>query len=66
MESADIGSIELLDMQGKVVKRYMDQTQIKEGYTAYTYSVAGLAAGTYSLVIKTTQQVLTKKIVVVH
>lgn len=66
LEDPDVGSIEMVDMQGKVVRQFMTNTSLKEGYSAFTYSVEGLPSGTYSLVIKTTQQVLTKKIIVVH
>ncbi len=66
MVDPDVGSIELVDMQGKVVRQYMTNTSLKEGYSAFTYSVDGVAPGTYTLVIRTSQQVLTKKVVVVH
>jgi hypothetical protein len=62
MEDADIGSITLLDMQGKVVRQLAEKGQLHAGYSAAKYSVGGLAAGTYLLSIKTTQRILTKQI----
>ncbi len=66
MVDPDIASMDLVDMQGKVVRQYMTNTSLKEGYSAFNYSVEGIPPGTYTLVIRTSQQVLTKKIVVVH
>jgi len=64
MEASDVGSIELLDMAGRVVKRYLENATLNQGYTAYSFSVEGLPAGTYSLVVKTSQQMLSKKVVI--
>lgn len=66
LEEADKGSIDLLDMQGRTVKQFMTEAPISRGYSAFTFSVAGLPPGTYSLRMMTTQRVLSQKIVVVH
>jgi len=66
MVDPDVASMELVDMQGQVVRRYMTNTALREGYSAFTYSVDGISPGTYTLVIRTSQQVLTKKVVVMH
>ena len=65
-DEADMGTIDLLDMQGAVVKRFMANEQINRGYSVFTYSVSGVAAGTYSLRMQTLQRVFSQKIVVVH
>lgn len=65
-EEPDKGDIELTDMQGKVVRRFMTNSTISSGYNAYTYSVSGLPPGTYTLVMRTSQQVQSKKIIVVQ
>lgn len=66
LDAPDVASIQLIDMQGKVVRTFHDNATVPEGYSAFTYSVAGLAPGTYSLVIKTSQQLLSRKVVIIH
>ena len=66
LEDQDVGSIELLDMQGRSVRSFMTNAHLQEGYSAFTYSVSGLPPGTYNLVFKTSQQMFSKKIVVIQ
>jgi hypothetical protein len=66
MEDPDVGTVELMDMQGRIVRQFASNMPLKSGYTANTYSVSGIPPGTYSLIMKTSQQILSKKIVVVH
>ncbi len=66
LEDADKGDIVLRDMQGRVVKQFRTSELIPTGYSVFTYSVNGLPAGTYSLELKTSQQILSQKLVVVH
>ena len=66
MEDPEVASITLVDMDGKVVRQFMDNGKVSSGYSAITYSVSGLPAGTYSLEMRTTQRILTQKIVVIH
>ncbi len=65
-DKEDIGSIALIDMQGKIVLQFLNNDKIKEGYTAYTYSVNGIAAGNYLLEMRTTHNIQTRKVVVMH
>ncbi len=65
-DQQDIGSISLLDMQGKVVRQFLSNGIINQGYSAYTYSVSGLANGNYILEMRTSQKTLTQKVVVTH
>ena len=64
LDEADKGSIDLIDMQGKVVKRYMENEQISKGYNAFIYSIAGLPAGNYTIRMQTSQRVLSQLIMV--
>ena len=64
LEEADMGSIELVDLQGKVVRQFMDKGSVSKGYNAFRYNVAGLAAGTYIVKLTTSQRILTQKIIV--
>ncbi len=66
LEDADNGVIDLVDMQGRIVKRFMENETLSQGYSAFTYSLSGVPAGTYSLRMQTSQKVLTQKIVVIH
>ncbi len=66
MENPENGDMALIDMNGKVVRRFMNNTPMNGGYTAYTYSVAGVPNGTYTLLLKTNQQILSKKVIVNH
>ena len=65
-ENPDAGSMELVDMQGKVARQFTKDSKLNSGYNAYTYSVTGLPSGTYTLTIKTSENVLSQKVVVVH
>lgn len=64
LEDADMGNIELVDMEGRIVKQFMNNARLEKGYSAFTYSVAGLPAGNYILRMTTSQKVLSQKIVV--
>jgi hypothetical protein len=66
MEDPDVADIELLDMSGKVVRQLMNTTVISSGYNAFTFPVNDIPPGTYSVVLKTSQRILSKKIIVVH
>ena len=65
-DDGDVGSVDLTDMQGRIVKHFMTEQHINKGYNVFKYSVSDIAEGTYMLTMKTHQQVLTKKIVVIH
>lgn len=66
MEDPDKASIQLMDMQGKVVREFRNTSPVTAGYSVFTYSVSGLPPGSYTLIMKTTQQILTKKLIVVQ
>jgi hypothetical protein len=61
-EDADIGSVELVDMEGRTVRQLKSKGAISSGYSANTYSVSGLPAGVYTLMLRTSQNVLSEKI----
>jgi hypothetical protein len=63
-EQGDIGSLELTDIQGRVVKQLAQHIKIEQGYSTHSYSVADLPAGTYVLRLITSEKILTKKIVI--
>lgn len=66
MENPDVATMELVDMQGKTVRQFSTNATLSSGYSTYNYSVAGLPPGSYTLVVKTSQQILSKKMVVVR
>jgi len=65
-EEPDRGSIELVDMNGRVAKELRKEGAINNGYAANTYSVSGLPPGLYNLVLKTSHKVLSEKIEIIH
>jgi hypothetical protein len=64
MEEADRGTVEVVDMLGKVVKQLMNNEPMKEGYSAHSYNVAGLPQGTYIVRLRTSQRILSQKIII--
>lgn len=66
LDRPDIASVELIDMSGKIVKRLMENVRVNSGYSAITFSVSDVSPGTYTAVLKTTQQILSKQIIIVH
>ncbi len=66
LDNADVATIDLIDMQGKVVKRLKDREQVSQGYSAFSYPVSGLPAGNYVLRMQTSERVLSQKVMVVH
>lgn len=66
LEEPDKASVTLVDMQGRTVRQFMDNAAVNSGYSTFEYSVSGLPAGNYNLVMRTTQQILSKQLVVVH
>jgi len=63
-EQADMGSMELTNIEGKVVKPLAKNMRIEQGYSSYRYSVADLPTGTYILRLTTSERILTKKVVI--
>ena len=66
LDEADKASIDLVDVQGKVVKHFMEDQNIAQGYNAFTYTVTGVPPGTYTVRMQTRQRILSQKIMVVH
>jgi mono/diheme cytochrome c family protein len=66
LDDADVGSLSLVDMSGRVVRQLLSNAKMNTGYTAYTYSIGDLPSGNYLLEMRTSQNVITKKIVVAH
>lgn len=66
LDNADMAVIDLVDMQGKTVHRFMNNELINKGYNAFTYPITGIAAGTYTLRMQTRERILTQKVVVVN
>lgn len=62
----DMGSMEITDMQGRVVKRLMQNEKMQGGYMIYNYSVGDLADGIYQLTLTTGERKLTQKLVIKH
>ena len=55
-------SIQLVDMQGRLVKEFAKDSNGKTGYTVSPYSISDVAAGTYLLQLQTSEQVMTRKV----
>ena len=66
LDDADVGSLSLVDMEGRVVRQLLNNAPMNVGYTAYSYSISDLPSGNYLLQMKTSQKVLTQKVVVMH
>jgi type IX secretion system substrate protein len=66
LDDADVGSLSLVDMSGRTVRQFLSNAKMNIGYTAYTYSINDLPSGNYLLQMKTSQKVLTQKVVVAH
>lgn len=58
------GSAEIADMNGRLVKQLMKDEMIRQGYTAKPYDISGLPAGTYILRLRTSERMLTEKIII--
>lgn len=57
-------SIDMIDIQGRVVKQLARNITVKEGYSVQSYSISDLADGIYTLRMHTTEGVKTEKLVV--
>jgi hypothetical protein len=66
LEKEDKGSIDIISMEGKLVKTLMAKASIKAGYTPFQFSVSDLPSGMYQLRLRTSERVLTQKLVVQH
>lgn len=66
LENANMCSIELVDMQGRVIKQLAEHQNVAKGYSVLTYPIAGIAPGTYSLRMRTQERILTQKLVILQ
>lgn len=60
----DKGSMDLLNVQGKVVHHFSSNQNINEGYNTFSYSLPELPNGQYILRVCTSKQVLTQTVIV--
>ncbi|OJW84562.1 MAG: hypothetical protein BGO69_07515 [Bacteroidetes bacterium 46-16] len=65
-EKDDAADISLLDISGRTVKKLAQNMRVSNGYHATTYTVADVPPGMYLLQLKTSQQILTKKLLIQH
>ncbi len=65
-DDADACSVEMVDMQGRIMRRFTNKEMIKKGYSALEYSVKGILPGNYSMLIKTSERILVQKVVIVQ
>jgi hypothetical protein len=65
-DNNDEASVELVDMQGKVVKELMKNEIIKAGYTASPYDISNIPSGIYLLQLRTRERTQTEKVVITH
>ncbi len=63
-ENNDVATVDLVDMQGKIVKRLKEREQVNKGYGTTSCSLAGLPNGLYILRMQTSERVLTRKVIV--
>ncbi len=63
-ENNDIGSMDLVDIQGRVVKNFFTNTAIASGYQTWTLSLSNVAAGSYMLKLSTKNGTQTQKVIV--
>ncbi len=64
LEHANTCTIELIDMQGKVVKQLAEHELVSKGYNALTYSISGVPSGTYTVRMRTQERILSQKLVI--
>jgi Copper type II ascorbate-dependent monooxygenase, N-terminal domain/Copper type II ascorbate-dependent monooxygenase, C-terminal domain len=66
LDEPDKCTIDLVDMDGRVVRQYLKAGNVSGGYSAFTYSVRGLPSGSYTLRMVTSQRILSQKVIVQH
>lgn len=65
-DKPDEGNITLIDIKGSVVKQLMKSETIAKGYNTFSYNVADIPPGTYTLQLRTSERVMNQKIVITH
>ncbi len=66
LKKADKVSISLIDIQGRIVKKFTRDEQTAAGYHATPYSVTDLPDGNYILQLRTTHNKFTEKVIIQH
>jgi hypothetical protein len=64
--NATTGTLELVSIDGKLVRQFAANHKFNEGYNVATYSVSNIASGNYVLRLRTSKQTLTQKVIVQH
>lgn len=65
-EQQDRASIDIINMEGRVIKRLMANEVVAPGYHALAYSVGDLPSGLYQVKLKTGERTFTGKLLVQH
>lgn len=60
----DICSIDLIGMNGQIVKRFADNLQLDAGYNAHVFSVTAIPPGIYQLRMITSGKVMTERLLI--
>jgi hypothetical protein len=66
LEAADKGSIELVDMQGKVAATLARDIPMQKGYQALHFRIGDLPDGVYIIRMRTSERVLSQRLVIKH
>ena len=66
LNKADKVSIDLIDLQGRVVKQFTDKEHTASGYHATPYSIAEIPNGNYIIQLRTTHNQFTEKVMIQH
>ena len=66
LKQADNVSIELIDLQGRLIKQLSSNEEVSAGYHATPYSVADVPVGSYILQLRTEHNRFTEKITIQH
>lgn len=62
----DLVTVEVVGMDGKLVKQFIRKELLDAGYTAKMYSVKDIPAGTYILRLHTPDKIQTEKLLIQH
>jgi hypothetical protein len=66
LQEKDQGSIDIISMDGRMVRTLMTDQAMQEGYRAYQFSVGDLPAGLYQVRVRTRERTMSGKLVVQH
>jgi mono/diheme cytochrome c family protein len=66
LEEKQPGSIDIIGLDGKLVKTFMPLQIMNEGYMAYRFSIAEIPSGVYQVRFRTSEGVKTDRLVIQH